>query len=174
MYVCVWERGRYPVNQAYVTPLCESGATYVQYIWYFFVRDSKQPLLTSHLLALPSHTSPLLGYTIIAFLVNWREFCHSITESIKSNSFCFGKSIGINCRNYLLKFVYKGFNKMGRCTVYSNCMHLVALIYYIQALLKTLSWWGILTIYRAKTDPRWNFDVLFFKQLNTGLQIVFQ
>ena len=32
--VCLYvrERGRYPVNQAYVTPLCESGATYAQYI----------------------------------------------------------------------------------------------------------------------------------------------
>ena len=62
---------------------------------------------------------------------------------------------------------------MGWCTIYSNSQNFVTRIYEIEALLKALSWWCILTVYRAETDPRGNLDVFFFKQLDTGLQIVF-
>lgn len=73
---------------------------------------------------------------------------------------------------YLLKFANKTFNKMGGCTINSNSIHFVTLIYCIKALLETLSGCGILAIHRAEANPRWNVNVFFFKQLNTGLKIV--
>lgn len=81
------------------------------------------------------------------------------------NTWCIIWSLPI----YLLKFADETFNKMGRCTVNSNCIYFVALIYYFKALLKTFPRWCILTIHRAEANPGWNFYVFFFKQLNTGL-----
>lgn len=72
----------------------------------------------------------------------------------------------------LLEFADETLNKMWRSTVYANCFYFVALIYYKKALLKSLSWWGIFTIYRTEADPRWNFNVFFFQQLQTCLQVV--
>jgi hypothetical protein len=59
---------------------------------------------------------------------------------------------------------------MRRCTVYPHCVYFVTSIYHVKAFLETLSRWGILTIYRAETYPRWHLNVLFFKQLYAGLQ----
>lgn len=39
----------------------------------------------------------------------------------------------------LLEFADETFNKMGRSTVYANCIYFVAFIYHINAILKTLS-----------------------------------
>ena len=74
---------------------------------------------------------------------------------------------------YLLKFADDVFHEMGRCTIYTNCIHFVALVYYIKALLEALSWGSILTINSGKTDPWWNLDIFFIKQFNTSLQILF-
>lgn len=59
---------------------------------------------------------------------------------------------------------------MGRCTVYTNCIYFITVIYNIKALLEALSWGGILTINGGKTDPRWDLHIFFLEQLNTSLQ----
>lgn len=127
-----------------------------------YIAKTHQPSFSS---AIPNLAAVGINNYQLLSQLEAQKFCRpSYSISIMSNQ---NKLASIPI--YLLKFADETFNKMGRCTVNSNCIYFIALIYYFKALLKTLPRWCILTIHRAEANPGWNFDVFFFKQLNTGL-----